>query len=148
MLPTHSATLWWQSKHLPQRFRTAVESCLRLPTLQEVHLGDMFFPLSTLDNHANINHLSLSGPPKIEPESQKTIFPQIKSLAIEGFDNRRSLDFHTWAKQHIGELQSLSYDFSCHPIILQVLRIGSNTLQNLDVSIYREGPAGEVSRLT
>ena len=61
MLPTpHSALLW---QKFPQSFKTAVENCLHLPTLQEIHVGNMFFPLSMLDNHANINYFPLSGPP-------------------------------------------------------------------------------------
>ena len=147
MLPTLSYTLkfLWQET---QSFRSALENCLHLPTLQEVHIGDMSFPLSMLDNHANINHLALSGPPKIEPEYLETTCPQIKSLTLEGFECDRSQAFRTWAKRHIVGLQSLKSDLSCSEIILDVLKICSNTLENLYLCLQRPGlPGNKLSPL-
>jgi len=66
MLPTRRSALSWQ-RDLPQSFKTAVVNCLHLPTLQEIHVGSMFFPLSILDNHANINYFPLSGPSGAAP---------------------------------------------------------------------------------
>jgi len=143
MLPTRRSGLSWQD--LPQRFRSAVENCFHLLTLQEVHVGDMYFPLSMLDNHANINYLSLSGPPEIEPVYLKTTYPQIKSLAFERFEHRYSGIFRTWAKQHIVGLQSLKYDLSCHKIILDVLEICSGTLENLYLCLQRQVTPRELS---
>ena len=144
MLPTprkDSAISW---KALPQNFRTAVENCLCLPTLREVHVGNTSFPLSTLDNHANINYLSLAGPPEIEPLDLKTTHPQIKSLAFEGFEHQESEFFCTWARQHILKLQKLKYDFSCHEIILEVFNICSN-IEDLYLCLHREGTPRELS---
>jgi len=138
MLPTLSSALKvsWQEN---QSFRTALENCFHLPTLQEVHVGDMSFPLSMLNNYANINYLALSGPPKIEPEYLETTYPQIKSLALEGFEHHYTEVFRTWAKRHIIGLQSLKYDLSCHQIILDVLEICSDTLENLHLCLHRQG---------
>ena len=148
MLPSRrndSALLW---RDLPQNFRTAVENCLHLPTLQEVHVGDMSFPLSTLDNHANINYLSLAGPPEIEPLHLEITHPQIKSLALEGFQLHDSEVFRTWAKRHILELRRLKYDFSCPEIILEVFKICGDTLEILYLYLHREGILrGSSSRL-
>ena len=143
-LPTRPPTLLWQ-EDFPQSFRTAVENCLHLPTLQEVHVGNMDFPLSMLDNHMNINHLSLSQPPKIETEYREATYPRIKSLALEGFDHRFSEVFCTWAKQHIVGLQTLTYDFSCDKMILEVFKICSNTLENLYLCLQRQGTPGGLS---
>jgi len=125
-------------KGLPQSFRKALENCLCLPTLQEVHIGNISFPLSMLDNHANINYLSLSHPPQVEPEYLETTYPQIKFLALGGFDNR-SNDFAraTWAKRHITQLQSLKYDLSCNEMISPVLDVCSDTVENLYIDLYR-----------
>ena len=144
VLPTHpkSALLW---QNLPQSFRTAVENCLHLPTLQEVHVGNLSFPLSLLDDHPNINSLSLSGPPKAESEYLETTYPQIKSLSFEGFEHHYSNVVRTWAKRHILELQSLKYDLSCHRLILEVLQTCSNTLENLYLCLQRRGTPCELS---
>jgi len=123
---------------LPQSFRKALEDCLRLPTLQEVHFGNISFRLSMLDNHANINYLSLSRPPEFEPEYLETSYPQIKSLAFEGFKYYHRGDcFATWAKRHVTQLQSLKYDLSCHKMISYVLDVCSDTLENLYICITR-----------
>ena len=148
MLPTRreDPPLFWRA--LPQNFRTAVENCLHLPTLQEVHVGDMSFPLSTLDNHANINYLSLAGPPEIEPLHLEITHPQIKSLAFEGFELQDSEVFCTWAKRHILKLRKLKYDFSCPEIILEVFKICGDTLEILYLYLHHEGtPRGSSSRL-
>ena len=139
-----SSSVSWQ-KDLPQTFKTAVENCLQLQTLQEVHIGNISFPLSILDNHANINYLSLSGPPGIEPGCPETIYPQIKFLALEGFDHGYSDVFLTWAKRHIVGLLSLKYDFSCHGMIFEVLGICSDTLENLYLCLHREGTPCQLS---
>ena len=60
MLPTRRSLSW--QKDLPRCFRKALENCLDLPTLQEIHVGNMLFPFSMLDIHANINYFLLSGP--------------------------------------------------------------------------------------
>jgi len=142
---TCSALLW---KDLPQSFRTAVEThCLHLPTMREVHVGNVVFPLSTLDNHANIDYLSLSRSPETERQDLETAHPQIKSLALQGLEHEDSEVFRTWARKHILELQTLKYDFSCHEIMLAVFGISSNTLKNLYLSLTREGPGELLSHL-
>ena len=107
------------------------------------------FPLSMLNNLANINYLALSGPPKIESQlCLETTFPQIKSLALQGFEHRTSSVFRTWAKRHITGLQSLKYDLSCYQIILDVFKICSDTLENLCLCFRRQGtPRKLLSRL-
>jgi len=143
MFPTLSFA--FQAVWQENRFRTAMENCLHLPTLQEVHVGDMSFPLSMLNNLANINYLALSGPPKIESQCLETTFPQIKSLALQGFEHRSSSVFRTWAKRHIIGLQSLKYDLSCYQIILDVFKICSDTLENLCLCFRRQGTPRKLS---
>jgi hypothetical protein len=142
--PTEQAAFSWQ-EDLPQSFRKSVENCLQLPTLQYVHVGDMSFPLSILDNHANINYLSLSGSPKIELEYRETPYPQINSLALERFGYQDSAVFRTWAKRHMIGLQSFRFDRSYHKIISEVLTISSDTLENLYLCVHRQGSPGELS---
>ena len=145
MLPTLNSALRVSESALPQSFRIALENCLHLPTLQEIHIGDMSFPLSMLDNHANINHLALSGPPKIEREYLETTYPQIKSLEIGEIEGRYTEVFRTWAKRHTIGLQSLKFDLSCHRTFLDVLRTCSDTLENLHLCLHRQGTPRESS---
>ncbi len=88
-----------------------------------------------LDNHANINYLALSGPPKIEPEYLETTYPSDQIPCT----HRYSEVFLTWAKRHIVGLQSLKYDLSCHRIILDVFKICSDTPENLHLCFHRQG---------
>jgi hypothetical protein len=100
--------LSWQK--LPHSFRSAVEDCLHLPSLQELHVGRLNFPLSILNKHTNINLFSLTGIPQIPKYSDAT-YPQLKSLSVEGITSYHRRPFITWAKQCIGNLQSLKYDY-------------------------------------
>jgi hypothetical protein len=121
----------WQT-HLPQSFRTAVEKCLHLPTLRMVHIGHVDFPLSILDDHVNIDYLSLSGLPQVPAtsDSPETPYPQLKSLEITGI---RNLPFFSiWAKRRIVKLESLTYDYSSDHTILELC---SDTLNNLDLTL-------------
>ena len=148
MLSTKKVGFSWQES-LPQSLRLAVKNCLHLPTLQKVHIGDMSFPLSILDNHANIEYLSLTGPPEVEPEYQQLTYPQIKSLTLERFGHNNGMLFCTWAKHHIARLQSLKYDLSCHERILKILEFCSDTLENLYLYLHRRGIPRQLSfRLT
>ena len=119
----------WQK--LPENFRTAMGDCLRLLTLQEVHVHNFDFPLSMLDGHANINCFSLYGPPQVADRPNNT-YPQLKSLS---FGYVEHLDFSsTWAKQRIVELQSLACDYF-ESMISEFLEICSDTLDDLDLNL-------------
>jgi hypothetical protein len=128
--------LWTE---LPHSFRTAVEGCLYLPTLEEVHVGHLEqFPLSILDNHTNINLFSLSNTtPKI-PEYSETIYPQLKSLSVQ--DNQLPYcykPFSTWANRHIGNLQSLEFNCAYFELTgLKFLKGCSDTLENLCITFW------------
>ena len=128
---TLSSFLKWQGLcQSCQSLKKAVEDCLRLPMLQEVHIGIAEFPLSMLHNHANINCLSLSESPKT-PEFNDSCL-QLKSLTIEDFDYR---PFSTWAKRHIIGLHSLKCEYSNEKLVLDFLEICSGILNNLDITL-------------
>jgi len=135
VLPYRGGTVSWK-KDLPQSFRKALEVCLHLLTLREVHVsGFLDFPLSTLDNHANIDCFSLRGPPQ-KSEFADTTYPQLKSLSVKGFhDQHHHAYFGDWAIQHIAKLQSLKYDYSSDVTIPELLEICSDTLNNLDLNL-------------
>ena len=125
-------SIWWLP---PLSFSTALENCLHLPTLQEVHVSALYFPLSTLDNCANINCFSLSGSPKMPDCSDDiAIYPQLKSLSFEDIDDEDT-SFTSWAKQDIVKLRSLKCGYSSEPMILEFLEICSDTLINLDLTL-------------
>ena len=115
---------------MPRRFKTALEDCLRLPTLQEVHIANLpRFPISILNDMSNITRLSLSESLERSICSDGS-FPQLKSLSLSRFD-LDSLPFSfTWAK-HM-KLQSFAFDYSNEEIVERFLRICSDTLENLD----------------
>ena len=119
---------------LPQCFRTAVEDCLCLPTLREVHVRNVLFPLSLLDNLVNVDCFSLSGSPQIH-DCQADTYPQLQSLSVHTIDNHDLASFINWAKRRILKLQSLECDYySDEQIIFDLLEICSDTLNNLDLS--------------
>jgi hypothetical protein len=132
MLTTYYYISW--QKTLPQSLKTAVEGCLRLPTLQEVHIGTLDFPLSLLNTHANINYFSLSGSPQMPDCTDDHCLP-LTSLKVEGIDGRYSAFFSTWAKSHIIKLHSLRCDYSREKMILELLENCSGTLNNLDLTL-------------
>jgi len=136
MLSSPGRHISWE-KDLSQEFRTAVEGCLHLPTLKEVHVDCFDFPLSTLDSHANIDCFSFSGTPKIS-EFADTAHLQLTSLSVEGpFFDGRDLPtiFNAWAIQHIDKLQSLKCDYSKDETVAELLVGCSETLNTLDLSL-------------
>jgi hypothetical protein len=135
MLSTKDYRELWTE--LPHSFRTAVEGCLYLPTLEEVHVGHLEqFPLSILDNHTNINLFSLSTTPKI-PEYSETIYPQLKSLSVQEINPYCYKPFSTWANRHIGNLQSLEFNCTdCELTGLDLLKGCSDTLENLYIIFW------------
>jgi len=104
LLSTPHTKVSWQD--FPEIFRKAVEGCLRLPTLQEVHVCCSDFPLSTLDNHANIDCFSFSGTPQLSEFGDAT-YPHLRTLSVENFHCQRGdqMIFSAWAIQHIVKLQ-------------------------------------------
>ena len=133
MLSAKHKYLSWQK--LPHSFRSAVEDSLHLPTLHEVHVGDLAFPLSILES-TNISLLSISGVPKIS-EYPNIIYPQLKSLSTKGIDSDPDQLFIIWARQCIGNLQSLECAYSDdEPSVLnELLKVCSETLETLDISL-------------
>jgi len=126
----------WE-RDLPQVFRKALEGCLCLPTLQELHIDHYIndFPVSMLDSHANIDCFSLYGTPKIFTVADTT-YPQLKSLSITGFYlNENHISFGAWAKPRITRLQSLKYDYSSDHTLLELLEICSDTVSILDITL-------------
>jgi len=126
----------WE-RDLPQVFRKALEGCLCLPTLRELHIDSYIndFPVSMLDSHANIDCFSLRGTPKVS-EVADTTYPQLKSLSITGFYlNQHHVSFGAWAKPRITKLQSLKYEYSSDHTLLELLEICSDTLSTLDITL-------------
>ena len=126
----------WE-RDLPQVFRKALEGCLCLPTLRELHIDRYInnFPVSMLDSHANIDCFSLCGTPKVSKVADTT-YPQLKSLSITGFyTNQDHISFGAWAKPRITRLQSLKYDYSSDHTLLELLEICSDTLSTLDIAL-------------
>jgi hypothetical protein len=135
VLATPHKKVSWQN--LPQSFRNAVEGCLRLPSLQEVHIGCSDFPLSTLDNHPNISSFSFSGT-SCPSELTDTAYPQLKSLSVEnlGNDPDGRTTFTAWAIRHGSKLQSLKHDYSSNDSLdRRLLQSCSDTLNNLDLAL-------------
>jgi len=125
---------------MPQVFRKAMEDCLRLPTLRELHIDSYCknFPVSMLDNNANIDCFSLRGTPKVsDVADSNTTYPQLKSLSITGFHESRfhHIPFGAWVKPRITRLQSLKYDYSSDNTLLDLLEICSDTLTTLDITL-------------
>jgi len=126
----------WE-RDLPQVFRKALEGCLCLPTLRELHIERYIndFPVSMLDSHANIDCFSLCGTPKVSTVADTT-YPQLKSLSITGFYlNENHISFGAWAKPRITRLRSLKYDYSSDRTLLELLEICSDTLSTLDITL-------------
>ena len=124
-------------RDVPQVFQTVVEKCLSLPTLRELHVERYIhdFPVSMLNNHANIDCFSLLGTPEVS-EVADTTYPQLKSLSIVGFDEQHHhISFGAWAKPRITGLQSLRYDYSSDDMLLELLEICSHTLTTLDLTL-------------
>ena len=132
----YSSLIVW-GRGLPQVFRRAIEDCLRLPTMRELRIDGYCrdFPISMLDGLANIDCFSLVGFPEIY-EDADTTYPQLKSLSITGFYSRHDhISFGAWAKSHISRLQSLKYDYSSDGTLLELLKICSDTLTTLDLTL-------------
>jgi len=126
----------WE-ENLSQDFKKAIEGCLHLPSLKEVHVGCFDFPLSTLDDHANIDCFSFSGTPTISEFADAT-YPHLTYLSVEDpfFDKSGyPIIFNSWAKQHIAKLQSLKCDYPSDETTLELLASCSDTLNNLDLSL-------------
>jgi len=140
MLSSEQPFLRWQD--LPNNLRTAVEDCLHLPTLQELHVGQLNLPLSILDKNANINLLSIFGNPQITEYPDAT-YPQLKTLSVHGIDYSFIRPLVTWANQRIGNLQSLEIDCAQSEKTLAFLEACSDTLENLHVTFW--SPASELS---
>lgn len=118
-----------------------MEDCLRvgLPTLQEVQIGRLDFPLSLLDKNANINLLSLSVTPQIPEYLDKypgttTTYPQLKSLSVQRNKYGSYRPFSDWASQRIGNLRSL--EFNCVETGLDLLKGCSDTLEYLHIHFW------------
>jgi len=126
----------WQTG-LPQTFRMAVENCLRLPTMQEIHIGtDLIFPLSLLNKHADITCLSFSALPQMPDQPDDTYPPlQLKSLIFGCLHDKYYDSISTWTKPHITTLRSLQCGYSREQMILEFLDVCSGTLNNLDLEV-------------
>ena len=136
---SYGGMMSWK-QDLPQGFRKAVEDCFRLPTLRELHIDRYIsnFPVSMLDNHANIDCFSLCGTPEVS-EVADTTYPQLKLLSVTGFyAQRHHISFGAWAKPRITRLQSLKYDYSSDETLLELLEICSDTLTTLDLTLGDE----------
>ena len=139
ILPTFSALQFiilgsrrhivWQDTP-PPSFRTALEGCFQLPTLQKVYVCNLAFPLSLLGTNPNVNFLILSGLPQI-PASSNDPFPQLKSLSFDRIHGPPLRSFSNWAKRHITNLQSLKCDYE--EVVSELLEACSDTLENLDI---------------
>jgi hypothetical protein len=135
----------WQDA-LPQILKTAVEDCLRLPTLRLVHVGDLQFPLSMLNSNAHIDFFSLSQSlqmPDFPDDTDSHL--QLKSLVVEDIETKYRPSFSTWAKRHIVNLQCLSCDYSDDQTVLELLQVCSGTLNNLELKI--QSPCEAISLL-
>jgi hypothetical protein len=136
MLPSLSDYPVSRREDLPRSFRRAMEGCFRLPTLQEVHLGNINFPLYLLENNPNITSLSLFGSPEIAHLAEVT-YPQFATLSVEGMRGYYDKTLIRWVKQHIVGLRALK---CVCPYDKGFLELFVTTLNNLDLSITRESP--------
>jgi hypothetical protein len=130
----------WQEE-LPQSFRTAVDDCLHLQTLQKLCAGVLHFPLSMLDNHPHVTCLSIDTAPHV-PDCLESTYPQLKFLSVVNLDDAYVVSFSNWAKQHIGKLESLKCeisDYSSERMVSEFLEICSDTLTCLDICL--DGPS-------
>ena len=128
-----SEDIWWQDV-VPLCFRTALEDCLRLPTLQEVHINYIHFPIFVLNDIPNITRLSISH--SLETlVCSKSPFPQLESLSLYHIDSKYRPYLIAWGKHHIAKLRSLTCDYSDENFVLELVRICSDSLESLDISM-------------
>ena len=127
--------LWWK-EGVSEALMKAVENCLCLPTLQEVHIRAMNFPLSMLDRNANLKRLSFSRSFELAdcPDDTNPLV-QLSSLTFEHIGPEYRTDFTTWAKKHVTNLQSLKCGYSHDGMILRLLEICSGTLTDLNIEL-------------
>ena len=128
----------WQSLDL----RDAMADCLRLPTLQEVHFGDIGVPLSILEGRANITRISLSRYIQPFDGPHRSEFPQLESLFADNFPSHIWDCLMKWGKRHLVKLQSVTHQYSGEKF-LELLGICSNSLRDLDVIM----PSGSICQL-
>ena len=140
MLSTEYTDSSWSK--LSKSFIIALEDCLHLPTLRELHVGQSDFPLSLLDEHTNINLLSLSENPQIT-EYLDTTYPQLKSLSVAM--THHCGPFITWANPRIGNLQTLEFYYLDDEIFLNLLESCSGTLENLYINFVSSSSTCELS---
>lgn len=122
----------WQRLEF-QCFKTAVD--FGLPALQEVHVGDMAFPLSILNGHSNITRLALSRC-NGSLDGTDSPFPQLESLFADGcYWNC----LKKWGKHHFAKLQSLTHGYSTEDFS-KFVGICSDSLEDLDVNMCSTSP--------
>ena len=122
-------------KIMPLNLKTALESCLYLPTVQQVYVSILQFPLSLLGTNPNINLLFLSGWPRTPESSENHPCPQLKSLSVGRIYGTSLRIFSTWAKRHIAKLQFLKCDYADEKVVLELLEACSDTLEFLDLNL-------------
>ena len=135
-----SVALWKEG--IPQCFKAALDGCLRLPTLQEVTIDRLHFPISMLNDIPNITRLALMSKTLDLSDCGDTPFPQLESLSVYDIDRRYSPSLNTWLKCHIVKLRSLTCDYLNlgAQSILELLGICSDTLENLDIVLKPLSP--------
>ena len=138
MLTDISFLFGWK---FPAVFRIALEDCLSLPTLKELHVDGGRFPISLLNNCKNISHLSLQG--SLDPTSQNAEFAllPLKSLSLGAYISVGCL------KRHIKQLWSLKYKVGYLDTLLKLLEGCRRTLNKLEVNLTTE-QYGKVFSLT
>ena len=138
LILTAESDISWEWALLPETLTTAVRICLYLPTMQEVYIGALRFPLDVLSTNTNIKCLSLSGPSEISDYQDGTdAYPQLESLTVEDIDEHLCEPIWDWAKPYVVKLHSLKCDYSSvgETMLLEVLQICSGTLNNLDLRL-------------
>ena len=134
MLTSKNRVWYWSDA-----FRVALEDRLNLPTMREIHfVASKDFPFSLLHICKHVKNLSLSGSFKAKGRiCDSTTLPQLKSLTLRTDDISSSL--LAWLKLHINELQSLKCAFFSVEVLLELLRVCSETLNKLDVDLTNWG---------
>jgi len=110
----NKSTSWF---YLPESFRTIFTNCLRLPTLTDVRISNIAFPLSVLDSTRSLKSLSLSGDLNYHLSASPIAHPTLDTLILYNCSllkniagwlstrNLRSLDLKD--DDNIGALPSL-----------------------------------------
>ena len=116
---------------LSEAFRDALENCLSLPTVMEVHFAnEIVLDLNCKNNLVLSGYLGASTPGQFRSLQQFIPLDPITRLKPD--------PLHCWAKSHVKELRSLRCVAPVAGGLSELLGVCSGTLNKLDIEIERK----------